>query len=153
MQNPQSVQPLPDIFIGTEKVKTMAEKYISEKYPLLQAAQKAKGTNRDETKSVWYSKEHVQTWLAEMELMNANGMRVYFGAYDEAHHIAPGQQCLVVMLTRPSADGIGNTDIVYENEPGFEERENASPNSKAISFDDEPTPKPFNYGSPCPPIC
>lgn len=153
MQIPQSAQPLPDIFIGTEKVKSMAEKYNTEKYPLLLAAQKAKDANRNETKSVWYSKEHVQTWLDEMNIMNASGMRVYFGAYDEDHHIAPGQQCLVVMLTRPTADGVGNTDIIYENESGFEERKNASANSKAISFDEEATPKPFNYGSPCPPIC
>jgi hypothetical protein len=153
MQNSQSAQPLPDIFIGTEKVNTMVEKYQSEKYPLLQTVQAAKGSGRTETKSVWFSKEHVQTWLSEMELMNANGMRVYFGAYEEDHPVAPGQQCLVVMLTRLATNGTGNIDIIYENEADFEDRQNATANSRDTSFDEKPTPKPFNYGSPCPPIC
>lgn len=152
MQKSQSAQPLPDIFIGTENVHTMVEKYQTEKYPLLQSAQTAKGIGRHETKSVWYSKEHIQTLLTEMDLMNANGMRIYFGAYKEDHPLAPGQQCLLMMLTKATASG--NADIIYENEPGFEERRNAGIiNSRSIIPEEQQTPKPFNYGSPCPPIC
>lgn len=152
MQNSQPAKPLPDIFIGTEKVHTMVEKYQAEKYPLLQAAQAVKGVGRNETKSVWYSKEHVQTLLSEMDLMNANGMRVYFGSYEENHPFAPGQQCLLMMLTRQSANG-SNEDIIYESEPGFDERKNAGVNTRSTNTNEQATPKPFNYGSPCPPIC
>lgn len=152
MQTSQPAKPLPDIFIGTEKVQIMVEKYQTEKYPLLQAAQTAKGIGRNETKSVWYTKEHIQTLLSEMDLMNANGMRVYFGAYEENHPLAPGQQCLLMVLTRQSSNG-GNEDIIYETEPGFEERNNASANSRSVNPSEQETPKPFNYGSPCPPIC
>lgn len=153
MQNTNQAQPLPEIYIGTELVHEMVERYQTEKYPLLKEAQLAKGGALSETKSVWYSKEHIETLLSEIELMDANGLRIYFGAYDENHPIAPGQQCLLMVLTRASEKGGGNQDIVYEKEPGFQERMNATANSRSLDLPAEGTPKPFNYGSPCPPIC
>ncbi len=153
MQNTEQAQPLPAIFIGTDAVQQKVEKYQIEKYPLLKEAQLLKGVNRTETKSIWYSKEHIETLLAEISLMNANGMRIYFGAYEENHPTAPGQQCLLMVLTRASENGTSNQDIVYENEPGFQERLNATTNSRSLEFPEEGTPRPFNYGSPCPPIC
>jgi hypothetical protein len=152
MQDSQSAQPLPDIFIGTEKAHRMIDKYLTEKYPLLQNAQQAIGANRQETKSVWYSKQHFETLLKEINLMNANGIRIYFGAYEEEHPLAPGQQCLLMVPTRISAKNTGNEDIIYENEPNFEDRVNASTVSRSVILEEE-TPRPFNYGSPCPPIC
>lgn len=147
----QQPVPLPDIFIGTGNVQTMVARYLAEKYPLLQTAQAAKNASLNETKSVWYSKEHIETLLSEINITNANGLRIYFGAYPDNHSIAPGQQCLLMVPTRAGENG--NVDIVYENEPDFEARLNATGTSRAISPQKEATPKPFNYGSPCPPIC
>ena len=72
MQNTEQAQPLPAIFIGTDAVQQKVEKYQIEKYPLLKESQLLKGVNRTETKSIWYSKEHIETLLSEISLMNAN---------------------------------------------------------------------------------
>lgn len=153
MRDNDQAQPLPSIFIATEQFQGMIEKYQTEKYPLLRDAQVVKGATRSETKSIWYSKEHIETLLNEISLMNANGLRIYFGAYAEDHPVAPGQQCLLMVPTRATENGTGNQDIVYENEPGFQDRMNATINSRSLELPEEGTPKPFNYGSPCPPIC
>ena len=155
MQNNESVQPLPDIFIGGEIISTRVDKYLTDKYPILKAAQQNISSGREETKSIWYTKDHIQTWLNEMDLMSADGMRVYFGSYSD-ESMAPGQLCLLMVLTRPSANGLSHEDIIYENEPGFMERQNAGVNSRSITentFGSGENPKQFNYGSPCPPIC
>ena len=157
MQSNESIKPLPAIFIGEEILKTKVDKFLNEKYTLLSNAQKEKDINREETKSIWYSREHVQTWLDEMNLLNADGMRVHFGAYGDSEGIAPGQLCLLMTLTRTSEQGLPGEDIIYENLPDFEARKNASVNSRSFNeskdLDFDSKPKEFNYGSPCPPIC
>jgi len=142
MRDNDQAQPLPSIFIATEQFQGMIEKYQTEKYPLLRDAQVVKGATRSETKSIWYSKEHIETLLNEISLMNANGLRIYFGAYAEDHPVAPGQQCLLMVPTRAT-----------ENGTGIQDRVNATINSRSLELPEEGTPKPFNYGSPCPPIC
>lgn len=97
MLNNDSVKPLPEIFIGSDEVARRVDNYISNKYPILQTAQKLKGQEKNETKSIWYSKEQVETWLNEMNLINATGMRAYFGAYGDNEGVAPGQLCLNVV--------------------------------------------------------
>ncbi len=155
MQNNESVQPLPEIFIGGDAVKTRVDQFLKEKYPLLINAQKSISHEREETKSIWYSKVHIETWLNEINLLNADGMRIHFGTYGD-DSIAPGQLCLLMTLTRPSQSGSSHEDIIYENEPDFTDRKNATAKSRSIA-DSANTgnskPKPFNYGSPCPPIC
>ncbi len=155
MTTDQRATPLPDIFIGSEKVYERANLYLDNKRPLLTQALNEGGGYKEETKSVWYSKEHIETWLAEINLMDADGMRIYFGAYEHNSELAPDQLCLVMMLTRPKQNGQGHEDIIYENEPGFDGRAQItqSRSFNTSTFDSEGTPRPFNYGAPCPPIC
>lgn len=155
MLESQPAIPLPDIYIGTERVYQLVNSYLEHKRPVLNQFLSKDGAKREETKSIWYSKEHVQTWLDEINLMNADGMRVYFGTYDEKSEIAPGQLCLLMMLTRAGENAGTHIDLIYENEPGFSERMEASKSrsSSKGSYDMEERPRPHNYGSPCPPIC
>ena len=146
-----TTQPLPNIFISKALADSRIQNYLTDKYPLLSSAQKKKGEERTETKSIWYSKENIETWLSELALLDADGMRIYFGAYNEEESPVAGQLCLLMVLTR--ATETGHADIVYEQETNFEERENAGTNTRSITDINSEVPKQFNYGAPCPPIC
>jgi hypothetical protein len=159
MLNKTSTHPLPDIFVGKDVINQRVKRFLKDKHPLLSHALSSSGTPRQETRSIWYSKEHVRTWLDEMDLMGADGLRVYFGVYGEDEGSAAGQTCLLMVLTRAAAGGNDHQDIILENEPGFEDRKNASRKRSAgdaLSNDIInviSTPREYNYGSPCPPIC
>src|SRR5687768_14057983 len=111
MSNGQSVTPLPAIFIGTEKVNQRVDLYLENKRPLLSQALSTGGTTREETRSVWYSKEHIETLLSEIALMNGDGIRIHFGAYENDNDLAPGQLCLLMMITRTGSTPGVHTDI------------------------------------------
>ena len=156
MINQQTVQPLPSIFIGKDLISQRVNRYLSDKHPILSQMLSTDGPPREDTKSIWYAKEHVQTWLDEIQYLNADGMRVYFGAYgDNEEGRPPGQLCLLVVLTRADADGL-QQDIILENEPDFGLRcEGAQSRSFPGSgpFGQSAKPKEYNYGAPCPPVC
>ena len=154
MQDIQAT-PLPAIFVGREVIKDRVTRYQREKQPLLTRALHEQGIYSQETKSIWYSREHVETWLKEMDLMDADGMRIYLGAYGKEEGRPEGQLCLLMVLTRADEEPESHNDIILEEEPGFEERK-ASVKSRAVTddiFSGNGLPKEYNYGSPCPPIC
>lgn len=155
MSTNETLQALPAIFIGKDKINQRVKLYQQNKHPLLSEAISSPGNPRQDTKSIWYSKEHVETWLNEMNQMGASGVRVYFGAYEEDAELAPGQLCLLMVLTRLSANGYSHKDIILENEPDFEERLQLAQARSLDGETDTPggTPREYNYGSPCPPIC
>ena len=149
------LHPLPAIFIGKEKINQRVKLYQRIKHPLLSQELSSGGIPREDTKSIWYSREHIEMLLSEINQMDADGIRVYFGAYEQGSGIADGQLCLLMVLTRPSADGFSHRDIILEDEPGFEERVQMT---QSRSTEDETglpggIPREYNYGSPCPPIC
>lgn len=143
--------PLPEIFISKELVNSRVSNYLANKYPLLIDQQQKIAEERTETKSIWYSKDHIQTWLDEIALLNADGMRIYFGGYNEDESPVSGQLCLIMVLTRQTENG--RADIIYEDEPGFEDRLNAASKARDIGDPENEMPRQFNYGAPCPPIC
>jgi hypothetical protein len=155
MQANETPKPLPEIFIPQEAASKAIENFLSRKHPLLTKDQKDIDPSCEETKSIWYSKEHIQTWLDEMNHLGANGVRVHFGAYDATSSFAPGQLCLIVNLTRPNKNEVSE-DIIYENEVDFSDRSNATPKNRAVNANglgNGENIKQFNYGSPCPPVC
>ena len=52
-------QPLPAIFIGREKINQRVKLFQQTKHPLLSQALSSNGTPSQETKSIWYYKEHI----------------------------------------------------------------------------------------------
>jgi hypothetical protein len=145
--------PLPEIFVGKAVVTARVKNFLTVKYPKLNET-----LNGKDTRAVWYSREHLETILDEMRMLSADGLRVYFGAYEDTHKSAPGQVCLLLVPTRASAND-GHADVIIEDESGFAERVNLGEQSKGI-FDNTNLPsteteeeqsKGFNYGHPCPP--
>jgi hypothetical protein len=154
MSSNTSALPLPAIFVGKETINRRVKRYLQSKHPQLSRTLGGQGTGREDTKSIWYSREHVETWLEEMNGTKADGMRVYFGAYDDNEGPANGQLCLLMVLTRAGADG-AHKDIILEEEADFEARRLAPKERSAPGdlFDTEGRSREYNYGSPCPPIC
>lgn len=147
----QIATPLPRIFIDKGTLRRRVNLFLQNKHRILSQAMSSQDVQRVETRSIWYSKDHVQSWLDEMNLMGADGMRVYLGTYEEG--MSAGQLCLLMVLTRLGEDDQTHWDIILEDEPGFQERLDAS---RAITLDEpgeEECGKQYNYGSPCPPIC
>lgn len=153
MENKKTVKPLPAIFIGKKITTERVERYLKNKHPLLSNAISQNGHPKEDTKSIWYSKEHIETWLDEINIMNADGMRVYFGEYGEKDGLFAGQLCLLIVPTRLTNSG-RHEDIIVENEPDFAERLPAQARSLGnTNFDAESLHRGYNYGAPCPPIC
>lgn len=133
-----SGKPLPPFFIGKKLSNIRKEIYIRRKYPLL-----CKELDREDTRSIWYSKEHIEQLLEEIRHVNGNGMWFHFAAYEQGHQF-DGQLCIVMNSTRSDSDGRRST-VYIEDEPDFEDRRQATP--------DKGTLTDLNFGSPCPPRC
>ncbi len=146
-------QALPAIFIGREKINERVKLYQNGKHKVLTEALHQKGMLKEDTKSIWYTKEHIEILLEEIRYWKADGLRIYLGEYEEAA-LAPGQLCLLMVLTRKTADGQSREDIKLEDEPSYAQRvQKGQARSIHLSSDDNGRPREYNYGSPCPPIC
>jgi hypothetical protein len=140
-------QPLPFFYIGKDLTDDRINDYVSNKHNLLSSAM-----NKQDTKSIWYSKEHIEKLLAEIEHYEGDGLRVSLGTYETGNEFA-GQTCLVMNVTRELIIGdlIKHTNVNLETEPDFEDR---SALSRKLNGDDPLFgDRDFNYGSPCPPRC
>lgn len=157
--------PLPEIFVGKEVINQRVRNFLQSKHPILSQALSEAGAPREETRSIWYSRDHIATWVDEMDLMEADGMRVYLGAYGEEEAPAPGQLCLLMVLTRAASDGNVHADIILEDETGYDQRQQTARKRSMENgltqggltggdlFAGAGLPREYNYGSPCPPVC
>jgi hypothetical protein len=153
---------LPGIFTDTATINKRVQLFLDNKYPALLDVMEKKGKPGIETKSVWYSRTHVETWLKEMEKYNANGMRIILGEYEnldvkEGENYDPsGQLCLLMVLTREGSIPGALKNIIYEKETDYDIRAANTPKDRSIyNNDDEGEGKDrnFNLGACCPPIC
>lgn len=135
--NSQPVQ-LPKFFVGHLTAQERVVKFQERKHKILSdLLPKTEGQpSRVETKHIWYSIDHIETLLDEMRRLNADGIRIYFGAYnDDEGNNADGQLCLIMVPTRTILQGDTSTptheDVILESEPDFESRYNATfPNAE-----------------------
>lgn len=141
METSNSLKKLPYFFIGKSATDKRKANYISKKYPKL-----CKELGRNDTKSIWYSREHIASLLEEIDLASGDGMIIHFGVYEETHPYA-GQLCLLMNITR-SENG-SRMEILLEEEPNFKQRQSTEPVKKTLGE----VPRDFNFGSPCPPRC
>ena len=147
-----TAQPLPFFYIGKEETTQRINRYITQKHNLLSRA-----LGKADTMSVWYSKEHIEKLLDEINFAGGDGIRISFGTYDASHPEFAGQLCLLMNTTRAkeTSKGTGHVNVILENEPDFAER-SSQPRDVIIFPGDDPdsgTPRDFNFGSPCPPRC
>lgn len=143
-QNQNTPKPLPWFFIGKQLTDDRIDLFVSNKQPLLSQA-----LGREDTRSVWYSKEHIVKLLEEIDHAGGDGLRIYFGMYEATHPEFPGQTCLLMAVTRAAQKGEKSIHerVSLENEPDFIQR-----SSLPRDFN-QPYGRDFNFGSPCPSLC
>jgi hypothetical protein len=146
MANPT---PLHSCFVGQEKVNDRVKRYqfgdralYKGKHQLLSDKMEEQSHFQGETKYVWYSKQYFEDLITEINLYSGDGIRVYFGEYENENGVPAGQLCLLMVVTKPDAsDAAIHRDVIMENEPGFDTRVTVSGTRE------------MNIGAPCPPIC
>ncbi|MFC0518951.1 hypothetical protein ACFFGT_32350 [Mucilaginibacter angelicae] len=143
-----SSKPLPFFFVGQALVNQRTADFVNQKNNLLSEA-----LGKPDTRSIWYSRDHIAGLLDEIDHAGGDGLRIAFGMYERGHQFA-GQLCLMMNPTRGVAvgDSVVHQAVILENEPDFAER---SAVNKDYDFGNglPGVDKGFNLGSPCPPIC
>jgi hypothetical protein len=141
-------RPLPFFYVGKQEASQRIQKFLDDKHPLLTDA-----IGKTDTKSVWYSFQHIEELYKELVYLNADGLRLYYGAYDSQHEYS-NQLCILMVPTFLNSS-MKHEDLILENSDDFIERLGGEEN---IGNTEEITEliakyKEFNYGSPCPPVC
>ena len=160
MSDQNTVKELPNFFVGKEIAKKRIGYFMDSKYPLL-----TQNNTNPETKSVWYSFQHIKALYEELEYLNASGLRIYFGAYlqpdiedenplvmmDADKHAEVAGQLSLLMVPTEAYISISNeprhTDLIIDDMPDFSDRLMGQTLEEFLST------KGMNAGSPCPPAC
>jgi len=121
-------------FVDTNHVDTVIKNYKQKRW-----IQNSQRLGKEDSLSVWFSVEDIEAFLAKAKEHGADGVRYYFGAYDENFAEKPvyaGRQTLVMVATKEkeTATGATNKDIYFATEKG----------SSILAY---------NFGQICPPFC
>lgn len=151
----KDIQPIPEYFVGRETVNRRVKKFMAGKRQLLTNDMNANGLSSEESKHVWYPKEYIEVLVDELQHYGGNGVRIYFGEYEnDIMEAAPGQLGLLLVLTREEDDGKIH-DILFEEQEDYSLRI-GNFKSKGIDLSQSYVngkPREFNAMLPCPPLC
>jgi hypothetical protein len=121
-------------YVNTEHVDTLVRTYKQERW-----IQNSERIGKEDTKSVWYSVQELEEFIARIKDHGANGVRVYFGVYPKDFAVNPdyaGQQTLAFVGTKSKETELGRVDkeIYINTETG----------TSVLAY---------NFGSLCPTQC
>lgn len=146
-------KPLPTTFLRKQIIDKQVRAFLANKHKLLSQQLQINNPQQEETKWVWYSKEQIATLFEEMNFLNADGVRIYFGekeidsvdGYDDNTNMigGGGQLCLMMVLTRSGSHSESHINIIYEEMADFQERSEL--------FEAENRKGLFNFGKYSPP--
>lgn len=121
--------------VNTNHVNTVIKNYKQERW-----VHNSKRLGKEDSLSVWYSIEELEEFIAQSKEHGADGIKLYFGAYDKEYKEQPlfaGRQTIALVATKhkvsPEGEG-SNKDIYINTEKGS-------------------TILAWNAGSICPPYC
>lgn len=141
----ETITALPSIFIYKEAVNQLVKNYQQGgKHELLSNEM----GEREETKSGWYSREQFEELVREMNLHDASGIRMYFGAYNAEHPEYANQLTIIFVPTSYDEAENVHRDIVIDDTLAFKAREEMS--SALIG---KPIIKNLDTIGLCPPTC
>ena len=120
--------------VNTEHVNTVIRNYKQERW-----IHNSKRLGKEDSLSVWYSLEELEGFLARAKDHGGDGIKLYFGAYDQEHAPQPlyaGRQTVVLVATKEkeTENGTVNKDIYINTEKG----------TSILAY---------NAGHLCPPFC
>lgn len=121
-------------FVSTDHVETVRKNYREQRW-----LQNSKRIGKPDSLSVWFSLEDIEGFLDKLKNHGGDGIRFYFGAYDEAFAEKPlyaGRQTIVMVGTRQkqTVNGEISKDIYISTKEG----------TNILAY---------NVGRLCPPIC
>lgn len=122
-------------FVNTKHVDTLIKNYKQKRW-----VQNSKRLGKEDSLSVWFSIEDIEAFLEKAKEHGADGVRYYFGVYDDQFAEQPlfaGRQTLVMVATRQkeNEDGVVKDKDIYYN------------NGRGTNI------MGFNMGRICPPFC
>src|SRR5688572_4002211 len=105
-------------FVDTNHVNTVIQNYKKERW-----VHNSKRLGKEDSLSVWYSVQELEEFLARAKEHAADGIKIYFGAYDEECAPKPlyaGRQTVVLVATKQKETETGsiNKDIYINTETG-----------------------------------
>jgi hypothetical protein len=120
--------------VNTDHVNEVIRNYKQERW-----VHNSKRLGKEDSLSVWYSVEELEEFLAKAKDHGGDGIKLYFGAYDQKHAPKPlyaGRQTIVLVATKEkeTAKGMVNKDIYINTEKG----------TSILAY---------NVGHLCPPYC
>lgn len=146
--------PLPEFYVSDEVTRNRIALFLKNKKGILSDGITTRILNcKGETQSVWYSRDYIQTILNEIDFYEGDGVRIYFGEYDEnepsSPDVHPGQISLLMVPTRKIEGISAHQDIVLEKEPGFSARQEARERLRQNGLSGKELG--FNVAAPYPP--
>ena len=120
--------------VSTNHVNTVIKNYKKERW-----IHNSNRLGKEDSLSVWYSIEELEEFIAKSKDYGADGIKLYFGAYDKDYEEQPlyaGRQTVALVATKHkiTEEGESNKDIYIQTEKG----------SSILAW---------NAGSVCPPFC
>jgi hypothetical protein len=120
--------------VNTDHVNTVIKNYKKERW-----VHNSNRLGKEDSLSVWYSIEELEEFIAMSKVHGADGVKLYFGAYDKEYEEQPlyaGRQTIALVATKHkvSEAGESNKDIYIQTERGS-------------------TILAWNAGNMCPPYC
>ncbi len=120
--------------VDSKHVNTVIKNYKQERW-----VHNSKRLGKEDSLSVWYSIEELEEFIAKSKDQGADGIKMYFGAYDKDYKEQPlyaGRQTIALVATRQkeTPTGLTNKDVYINTESGS-------------------TILGWNAGSLCPPYC
>ena len=121
-------------FVDTNHVDTVIKNYKRERW-----VHNSKRIGKEDSLSIWYSVQELGEFLQKASEHGADGIKIYFGAYDEVDAPKPlyaGRQTVVLVATKQkeTETGVVNKDIYINTDKGH-------------------TILAYNVGGMCPPFC
>lgn len=120
--------------VGSAHVDAAIRNYKQERW-----VHNSRRLGKEDSLSVWYSLEELQEFFEMARENGADGIRLYYGAYDADYSEQPlyaGRQTVMLVATknRPTEDGCYDKDIYVQTDKGTD----------ILAY---------NAGRLCPPLC
>lgn len=121
-------------FVDSKHTDNVIRNYKQERW-----VQNSKHIGKEDSLSAWYSVEELERFLSIIKEHGADGVRMYFGAYDADYAEVPlyaGRQTIVMVATQGKETGKGIVDKdIY------------------INTEDKNSILAYNAARLCPPLC
>jgi hypothetical protein len=120
--------------VNTKHVDNAIRNYKQERW-----VENSRRLGKEDSLSVWYSIEELEDFIAKSKEHGADGLKLYFGAYDKDYETQPlyaGRQTIVIVATKhkDTEDGHTNKDLYVQTDAG----------TSILAY---------NAGMICPPFC